>query len=96
MLQRTRLGPNFALHQGFICAGGEAGKDACKGELCDQTFHNCEKFENFNLKFLLIKIQKLLLHRTNYHFFTKFLRISAIFSTFLLKNQQFLKILWSL
>ena len=47
MLQRTRLGPNFALHQGFICAGGEAGKDACKGELCDQTFHNCEKFENF-------------------------------------------------
>ena len=24
---------------------------------CDQTFHNCGNFENFNPKFLLIKIQ---------------------------------------
>ena len=32
MLQRTRLGPNFVLHQGFLCAGGEEGKDACKGD----------------------------------------------------------------
>ena len=29
-LRRTRLGPGFALHQGFLCAGGEEGKDACK------------------------------------------------------------------
>jgi hypothetical protein len=27
MLQRTRLGRGFALHQGFICAGGEEGKN---------------------------------------------------------------------
>ena len=32
MLKRTRLGPSFQLHQGFICAGGEEGKDACKGD----------------------------------------------------------------
>eukprot|EP00094_Tigriopus_californicus_P009692 TCALIF_09343-PA protein Name:"Similar to Sb Serine proteinase stubble (Drosophila melanogaster)" AED:0.05 eAED:0.05 QI:0/0.8/0.81/1/0.9/0.81/11/167/1357 len=32
MLQQTRLGPNFELAQGFMCAGGEEGKDACKGD----------------------------------------------------------------
>ena len=26
MLRRTRLGPSFILHEGFICAGGEEGK----------------------------------------------------------------------
>ena len=31
-LQRTRLGQDFSLHPGFICAGGEEGKDACKGD----------------------------------------------------------------
>ncbi|XP_023319870.1 serine proteinase stubble, partial [Eurytemora carolleeae] len=31
-LQRTRLGPDFFLHPGFICAGGEEGKDSCKGD----------------------------------------------------------------
>ena len=31
-LKRTRLGPDFSLHPGFLCAGGEAGKDACKGD----------------------------------------------------------------
>jgi hypothetical protein len=30
-LKRTRLGPDFVLHSGFVCAGGEEGKDACKG-----------------------------------------------------------------
>ncbi len=30
MLRRTRLGPDFDLHPGFLCAGGEEGKDACK------------------------------------------------------------------
>ncbi|XP_076160505.1 uncharacterized protein LOC143143294 isoform X1 [Ptiloglossa arizonensis] len=31
-MRRTRLGPGFDLHAGFICAGGEEGKDACKGD----------------------------------------------------------------
>ncbi|KAK0092477.1 hypothetical protein PV326_001335 [Microctonus aethiopoides] len=30
--QLMRLGPNFNLHPGFICAGGEEGKDARKGD----------------------------------------------------------------
>jgi len=29
-LQQTRLGYDFKLHSGFLCAGGEEGKDACK------------------------------------------------------------------
>lgn len=31
-LRTTRLGPRFNLHQSFICAGGEAGKDTCRGD----------------------------------------------------------------
>ena len=31
-LKQTRLGYDFVLHPGFICAGGEEGKDACKGD----------------------------------------------------------------
>ncbi|CAH1105722.1 unnamed protein product [Psylliodes chrysocephalus] len=31
-LQSTRLGYDFKLHPGFVCAGGEEGKDACKGD----------------------------------------------------------------
>ncbi|XP_022168392.1 uncharacterized protein LOC111032394 isoform X2 [Myzus persicae] len=31
-LQQTRLGYDFKLHNGFLCAGGEEGKDACKGD----------------------------------------------------------------
>lgn len=31
-LKRTRLGLDFVLHPGFTCAGGEEGKDACKGD----------------------------------------------------------------
>jgi hypothetical protein len=27
------LGQEFNLHQGFLCAGGEEGKDACKVKL---------------------------------------------------------------
>ena len=30
--QRTKLGKQFSLHDGMICAGGEEGKDAC--EVC--------------------------------------------------------------
>lgn len=29
-LRQTRLGPRYVLHPGMMCAGGEAGKDACK------------------------------------------------------------------
>ncbi|KAK8728789.1 hypothetical protein OTU49_008940, partial [Cherax quadricarinatus] len=31
-LRHTRLGPSFTLHQGMLCAGGEAGRDACSGD----------------------------------------------------------------
>ncbi|XP_043250959.1 phenoloxidase-activating factor 2 isoform X1 [Colletes gigas] len=31
-LRKTRLGKYFKLHESFICAGGEAGKDTCKGD----------------------------------------------------------------
>lgn len=31
-LKHTRLGYDFKLHPGFVCAGGEEGKDACKGD----------------------------------------------------------------
>jgi len=31
-LRKTRLGVNFELDKSFVCAGGEAGKDTCKGD----------------------------------------------------------------
>jgi len=31
-LRKTRLGANFKLHESFVCAGGEPGKDTCKGD----------------------------------------------------------------
>lgn len=31
-LRNTRLGYNYQLNPGFVCAGGEEGKDACKGD----------------------------------------------------------------
>jgi len=31
-LRRTRLGPHFKLHNSFLCAGGEAGRDTCRGD----------------------------------------------------------------
>ena len=31
-LRKTRLGGRFKLHESFICAGGEKGKDTCKGD----------------------------------------------------------------
>lgn len=30
-LRDTRLGKHFELHPSFICAGGEPGRDTCKG-----------------------------------------------------------------
>jgi hypothetical protein len=32
LLRKTRLGTSFNLHSSFICAGGEEGKDTCKGD----------------------------------------------------------------
>ncbi|KAH1027000.1 hypothetical protein HUJ05_000577 [Dendroctonus ponderosae] len=32
MLQKTYLGAKYQLHESFMCAGGEAGKDACRGD----------------------------------------------------------------
>lgn len=32
MLRKTRLGQRFKLHPGFLCAGGKAGQDTCKGD----------------------------------------------------------------
>ncbi|XP_055316143.1 uncharacterized protein LOC129575928 [Sitodiplosis mosellana] len=31
-LRETRLGKHFILHESFICAGGERGRDTCKGD----------------------------------------------------------------
>lgn len=31
-LRETRLGRHFILHDSFMCAGGEKGKDTCKGD----------------------------------------------------------------
>ncbi|EDS26049.1 serine protease [Culex quinquefasciatus] len=41
MLRQTLLGPIFQLHLSFLCAGGEAGVDMCKGDggaplMCDR------------------------------------------------------------
>ncbi|RWS27437.1 Serine proteinase stubble-like protein [Leptotrombidium deliense] len=32
VLRKTRLGAYYELHPGFLCAGGEPGKDACEGD----------------------------------------------------------------
>jgi secreted trypsin-like serine protease len=32
ILRETRLGSNFKLHESFVCAGGERGRDTCKGD----------------------------------------------------------------
>lgn len=31
-LRKTRLGEHFVLNRSFVCAGGERGKDTCKGD----------------------------------------------------------------
>jgi len=30
LLRKTRLGSNYHLHESFLCAGGELGKDTCQ------------------------------------------------------------------
>lgn len=32
VLKTTRLGDAFTLHESFLCAGGEAGRDTCNGD----------------------------------------------------------------
>jgi len=32
LLRKTRLGSNYHLHESFLCAGGELGKDTCQGD----------------------------------------------------------------
>ena len=32
MFRKTRLGKNYVLNESLICAGGEPGKDSCKGD----------------------------------------------------------------
>jgi len=32
LFRKTRLGPYFRLHNSYLCAGGEQGKDACVGD----------------------------------------------------------------
>lgn len=43
-LRRTRLGMHFQLHESFICAGGEIGKDACKVSII--VFRSLKIYEN--------------------------------------------------
>ncbi|XP_046384864.1 uncharacterized protein LOC124155190 [Ischnura elegans] len=43
-LRKTRLGYHFKLHESFMCAGGEKGKDTCKGDggsplVCLHPYH---------------------------------------------------------
>lgn len=36
-LRKTRLGQAFRLHESFVCAGGEPGRDTCKVNQVDTT-----------------------------------------------------------
>lgn len=45
-LQQTRLGYDFKLHNGFLCAGGEEGKDACKVYKC-HSYHIIILYYNY-------------------------------------------------
>ena len=56
-LRKTRLGPYFKLHESFICAGGEQGKDTCKVMIscisCQCLYHSYVTIQGFLLKVIL-------------------------------------------
>lgn len=39
VLRQTALGPTYIIHDSFICAGGEKGKDACTVSIDIQKCH---------------------------------------------------------
>lgn len=47
-LRRTRLGPSYNLPPGMLCAGGEEGKDACKGKKLKTFFKKVMFFLSYN------------------------------------------------
>lgn len=56
ILRTTRLGPKFILHDSFICAGGEEGKDTCKVRWLFYSVFNVEQ-NNLYYSFLNIFCQ---------------------------------------
>jgi hypothetical protein len=48
-LRKTRLGPYFKLHESFICAGGEQGKDTCKVLLTHLSLFFLFMYQQFGL-----------------------------------------------
>ena len=83
-------------HWAFLTGWGKVG--SCKLHSvfrcghCDQSFHNRGNFENFNAKFLLIKIIEIVLYCINFQFFfLKFDHLHNFFHIFTVKIQQFLK-----
>lgn len=53
-LRNTRLGSSFTLDtNSFICAGGEAGKDACTVRIVSKDEVNCNCMESFFFFFLI-------------------------------------------
>ena len=45
-LKQTRLGPDFNLYEGFLCAGGEEGKDACKVRVPEKNTYGAYYYYN--------------------------------------------------
>lgn len=52
-LRRTRLGPKFVLHESFMCAGGEEGKDTCRVRTMIIFYVSSRVFENVQHVYLM-------------------------------------------